>query len=162
MANQIKVKLVERSYPILIGNDSLLKLVDKINLLHLSKCLIVVDHNVNKFHSLLIRKIFAAVDCKIFLYVFTANEKNKTLNQAEKIYHFLSTNYFGRDSAIIAIGGGITGDLAGFVASTYMRGIKYFQVPTCPPNRQYCHNPPEYPHTSGGMQCAIAPRTYQW
>jgi 3-dehydroquinate synthase len=130
MANQIKVKLSERSYSILIGNDSLLKLVDKINSLHLSKCLIVVDHNVNKFHSILLRKIFAAVDCKIFLYVFIASEKNKTLKQAEKIYHFLNTNYFGRDSAIIVIGGGITGDLAGFAASTYMRGIKFFQVPT--------------------------------
>ena len=130
MANQIKVKLSERSHSILIGDDSLLKLVDKINSFHLSKCLIVVDHNVNKIHSFLIRKIFATVDCKIFLYVFTANEKNKNLKQVENIHHFLSTNYFGRDSAIIAIGGGITGDLAGFTASTYMRGIKFFQVPT--------------------------------
>jgi 3-dehydroquinate synthase len=130
MANQIKVKLAERSYPILIGNDSLSKLVEKINSLHLSKCLIVVDSNVNKFHSLLIREISAAVDCKIFFYVFTVNEKNKNLKQAEKIYHFLSTNYFGRDTAIIAVGGGITGDLVGFAASTYMRGIKFFQVPT--------------------------------
>jgi len=130
MANPIKVKLFERSYSILIGDDSLLKLIDKINSLHLSKCLIVVDRNVNKFHSLLIRKMFAAVNCKIFLYVFTANEKNKNLKQAEKIHHFLSSNYFGRDSAIVAVGGGITGDLAGFAASTYMRGIKFFQVPT--------------------------------
>ncbi len=130
MTNQIKVKLPERNYPILIGNNSLSKLVDKINSFHLSKCLIVVDHNVNKLHSLLIRKIFASVESRIFLYVFTANEKNKNLKQAEKIYHFLRSNYFGRDSAIIAIGGGITGDLAGFAASTYMRGIKYFIVPT--------------------------------
>lgn len=130
MSNQIKVKLSERSYSILIGDDSLLKLVDKINSFHISKCLIVVDSNVNKFHSMLIRKIFASIDSKIFLYVFTANEKNKTLKQVEKIYHFLSTNYFGRDSAIIAVGGGITGDLASFASSTYMRGIKFFQVPT--------------------------------
>ncbi len=63
-------------------------------------------------------------------YIFIATEKNKSLNQIEKIYNILSYNYFGRDSAIVAIGGGVTGDVAGFAASTYMRGIKYFQVPT--------------------------------
>ena len=121
---------LERRYPIIVGNDSLLKLVSKINSLHFSKCLIIVDKNVIKYHHKLIRKTFAMLDCKIFNYVFIANEKNKNLKQIEKIFNFLSSNYFGRDSAIVAIGGGITGDISGFAASTYMRGIRYFQVPT--------------------------------
>ena len=130
MAKQINVELSERSYPIIIGNDSLLKLVRKINSLHLSKCLVIIDKNLIKYHDMSIRKTFAMQDCKIFNYIFIANEKNKSFNQIEKIYKFLNSNNFGRDSAIIAIGGGITGDISGFAASTYMRGIRYFQVPT--------------------------------
>jgi len=130
MTNQINVKLVDSSYSINIGDKSLKKLIDKINSSRISKCLIVIDSNVNKHHSLLIRKTFALLECKVLQYIFIVTEKNKSLNQIEKIYNILSYNYFGRDSAIVAIGGGVTGDVAGFAASTYMRGIKYFQVPT--------------------------------
>ena len=130
MAKQINVELAERSYPIIIGNDSLSKLVRKINSLRLSKCLIIADKNLIKYHYKIIRKTFAMLDCKTFNYIFIANEKNKNLKQAEKIYKFLNSNNFGRDSAVVAVGGGITGDISGFAASTYMRGIRYFQVPT--------------------------------
>ncbi len=130
MVKQINIDLSERSYPVFFSNDSLSKLVSKINSLHLSKCLIILDKNVIKYHHKLIRRTFSMLDCKIFNYVFIANEKNKNLKQVEKIFSFLSSNYYGKDSAIVAIGGGITGDISGFAASTYMRGIRYFQVPT--------------------------------
>jgi 3-dehydroquinate synthase len=70
------------------------------------------------------------LDCKIFNYIFIANERNKSLKQVENIYKFLNSNNLGKDSLIIAVGGGITGDISGFTASTYMRGIRYYQVPT--------------------------------
>ena len=76
---QINVELSERSYPIIIGNDSLSKLASRINSLHLSKCLIIADKNLIKYHNTLIRKIFAMLDCKIFNYIFIANENNKSL-----------------------------------------------------------------------------------
>jgi 3-dehydroquinate synthase len=130
MAKVINVKLSDKSYPIIIGNDSLSKTVEKINKLSASKCLLIVDKNVLKFHSLLIRKTFAVLDCKVYTFTFSANEKNKSLTQTEKIYKFLTDNAFDRNSIIVALGGGITGDIAGYAASTFMRGIMFIQIPT--------------------------------
>ena len=126
----IKLKLTEKSYSIFIGNNSLNKLIENINSLHITKCLLVIDENVEKYHSKNLRSIFANLNCKAFKYLFKATEQNKSLKQTEKIYKFLTDNYFDRNSAIISVGGGITGDIGGFAASTFMRGIKYFQVPT--------------------------------
>ncbi len=130
MAKVINVKLSDKSYPIIIGNDSLSKTVEKISKLSASKCLLIVDKNVLRFHSLLIRKTFALLDCKVSTYTFSANEKNKSLAQTEKIYKFLTDNAFDRNSIVVALGGGITGDIAGYAASTYMRGIRFIQIPT--------------------------------
>ena len=130
MAKVINVKTSDKKYPIIIGNDSLTKVVETINKLAVSKCLIISDKNVLKHHSLLIRKTFALLDCKIYNYTFYANEKNKSLSQTEKIYKYLNDNSFDRNSVIIALGGGITGDITGYAASTFMRGIKFIQIPT--------------------------------
>jgi 3-dehydroquinate synthase len=98
--------------------------------LSISKCLIIVDHNVEKYYSILVRKLAASINCQTRRYIFRSNEFNKSLTQVKNIYNFLSLNSFGRDSAVIAIGGGIVGDISGYISSTYMRGIKYYQVPT--------------------------------
>jgi 3-dehydroquinate synthase len=127
---QIKLDLKENGYQIVIGKQSLAKLVDKINSLPITKCLLIIDKNVEKYHSNKLRNILANVDCKISKYVFTATEKNKNINNAEKIFKYLSDNFFDRNSVVVGVGGGITGDLTGFVASTFMRGISYFNVPT--------------------------------
>jgi 3-dehydroquinate synthase len=63
-------------------------------------------------------------------YKFPEGEKNKTLQQAEKIYDFLIQNKFERSSTLIAFGGGVVGDITGFVAATFLRGISYIQCPT--------------------------------
>lgn len=130
MTKTIKVKLTNNTYPIVIGNNSLQKAIEEINKSAVSKCLLLTDENVFKYHTLLIRKIFTAINCNVFRYSFLASEKNKSLKQVEYIYKFLSDNRFDRNSAIVVIGGGITGDIAGFVASSFMRGIRLFQFPT--------------------------------
>ncbi|MEO8233680.1 MAG: 3-dehydroquinate synthase [Ignavibacteriota bacterium] len=130
MAKQIKVNLKDKSYPIIIGDNSLAKAIETINKSSVSKCLLIIDKNVLKYHSMLIRKTFALLNCKVYTYTFSATEKNKSLAQTEKIYKFLIENSFDRNSIIVAVGGGITGDIASFAASTYMRGIKLIQVPT--------------------------------
>ena len=61
---------------------------------------------------------------------FSAGEKSKTRESWARLSDSLMERGFGRDSALIALGGGVTGDLAGFVAATYMRGVPYLQVPT--------------------------------
>lgn len=64
------------------------------------------------------------------VYIFDASEENKTLQSIESILNWLLNNKGLRDSSIMAIGGGITGDIAGFASSIYMRGIKVIQMPT--------------------------------
>ncbi len=64
------------------------------------------------------------------LFTFPAGEWNKTREEWARLSDELLAAGFGRDSAVVAVGGGVTGDLAGFVAATYMRGIPHVQVPT--------------------------------
>ncbi|MCL4418114.1 MAG: 3-dehydroquinate synthase, partial [Actinobacteria bacterium] len=66
----------------------------------------------------------------VYAHNFEAGKQNKTISEAMKIYEILESNDFARDSTLIAIGGGVIGDLAGFVASTYLRGMNFVQVPT--------------------------------
>lgn len=63
-------------------------------------------------------------------YLIGDGEKHKSLRTAEQILHFLSKNKFERQDTIIALGGGVVGDLAGFVAAIYLRGINFVQIPT--------------------------------
>lgn len=67
---------------------------------------------------------------KHIVFPFNAAEKNKTYDSVIKIHSAMQRKIFGRDSLLVAIGGGITGDVGGFAASLYMRGIPYIQVPT--------------------------------
>lgn len=66
----------------------------------------------------------------VYLYCMQGGKHNKTINEAIKIYEILEYNKLSRDSTIIALGGGVIGDLAGFVASTYLRGMNLVHVPT--------------------------------
>ncbi len=64
------------------------------------------------------------------LYQFPEGEKNKTLAQTNRMYDFLIQNKFERSSTLVALGGGVVGDMSGFVAATFLRGISYIQCPT--------------------------------
>lgn len=66
----------------------------------------------------------------VYEYVFDGGEKSKTMGTVAGILNFLADNRFSRSDMLIALGGGITGDVTGFAAATYMRGIDYVQVPT--------------------------------
>ena len=77
-----------------------------------------------------LRDVLERQRCKVYLYPMEAGKNNKTISEAIKIYELLEANDIPRDSTIIAIGGGVIGDLAGFVASTYFRGINLIHVPT--------------------------------
>lgn len=130
MTKQIKIKLPNISYSVFFGNNILVDVVNRINFLPVDKCLVIIDKKVFNHHSFLIKKSFANANCKTYNYLFTATEKNKNLIQVQKIEKELIEKYFSRNSVIVAIGGGLTGDVSGFAASLYMRGIKFIQVPT--------------------------------
>lgn len=63
-------------------------------------------------------------------YVFQAGEESKTLDTVKEIYKFLIENHFNRKDLLIALGGGVVGDLTGYTAATYLRGIEFIQIPT--------------------------------
>ena len=119
-----------KKYPIYIGYNILnsSKRIFKINNIKIKKCLIVVDKNVPKKNLSVLKKNI--VSSKILFHSFNANEKNKSLEYVNSILKILFMNNFNRDDYIIALGGGITGDVVGFAASIFKRGMKFINIPT--------------------------------
>ncbi len=76
------------------------------------------------------KKNFNFKNTESYKYVVEAGEKSKNITQYYKMIRFLTSINVDRNDLIIVLGGGVVGDLAGFIASTYMRGIDYIQVPT--------------------------------
>ena len=94
------------------------------------KVCIVSDSNVFPLYG---SQITAALNSHCIVlsqFVFPAGEQNKTLNTVRNLYEHLILNHFERRDLIIALGGGVVGDLAGYAAATYLRGIDFVQVPT--------------------------------
>jgi len=129
-AHKIQIITKTKKYSIFIGS----KLIGKINKilasqkLSFSKILIVIDKNIpSKFKSQLITNLKSGVIKK---YFFNANERNKNQKNVDLIQSILFKNRFNRDDCLIAFGGGITGDVVGYCASSYKRGIKFINIPT--------------------------------
>jgi len=91
---------------------------------------VIADHHVAELHGERLTAPLAAAGLHAFLVTFPAGEWNKSREQWAGLTDRLLHAGLGRDGAIIAFGGGVAGDLAGFVAATYLRGIPYVQVPT--------------------------------
>ena len=124
------IKTKSDSYPILIGSNIIkdLALHLKKNSINFNKCLLIIDKNVPKK---MISKITRSLKRKeISKFLFNANEKNKNLNNVNKILQVLLNKNFSRLDCVITVGGGITGDVGGFVASLYKRGLKFINIPT--------------------------------
>ena len=130
--NSIKlvVKTGNQKYPIHIGNNVLNKLrkLIKENLINFDQCLVVADKNVPKK---LIKKTLSSLPKKVTtLYYFNASEKNKNQKSINIILSILLKKNFKRNDCLISIGGGITGDVSGFAASMFKRGLKFINIPT--------------------------------
>jgi 3-dehydroquinate synthase len=112
--------------------DSFETLAEKIKELGFEgrKIAIITDTNVGPLYAEEIKKLLAQVTDKIIVHEIKAGEENKNLAEIEKIYQVLIENYFDRHDLIIALGGGVVGDMAGFTAATYLRGIAFIQLPT--------------------------------
>ena len=123
----VNVELGEKSYKIFIGENIFDKAKNFITQANFTKKIIVTDTNVLKSCAENFTEHFNN-DFEIF--TIDAGETSKTLHEAEKIYTKAIEYGLDRKSLIIALGGGVVGDLAGFVAATYLRGINFIQVPT--------------------------------
>lgn len=89
---------------------------------------VVVDENVDRLHGETLRAALAAHRPEF--RVVPAGEEHKTLDAAGALYDWLAALRLERDERVVAVGGGVTGDLAGFVAATWRRGVPFVQVPT--------------------------------
>lgn len=90
-------------------------------------CYIITDQHVNELY---LNTLKTALPNILGQYVVLPGESSKSLEMAKEIFGDLISSNANRKTVIIALGGGVVGDLAGFVASTYMRGVPFFQIPT--------------------------------
>lgn len=91
---------------------------------------IITDSNVDPLYGETVLKILDGKCKKAVKYVIPAGEENKTLDNVRKVYAFLIEEGFDRKDMLLALGGGVVGDLTGFAAATYLRGIDFIQIPT--------------------------------
>lgn len=94
------------------------------------KILLVTDNAVKELYLDKVKAIFEGLGFEVFDFVFSSNEEQKTLSTVEKIYRTLFENDFTKGDTIVALGGGIVTDTAGFAGATFLRGINCIYFPT--------------------------------
>ena len=127
---KLKIKTKTQQYSIIIGSNLISKIskIFKDNSITFKKCLLIIDNNIPKKIVAKIKKSLKKE--KLYVHFFEANEINKNLNNVNSILNILLDKNFSRDDCVISIGGGITGDTAGFAASLFKRGLKFINIPT--------------------------------
>ena len=128
--HEIKIKYSGGGYSILIGKNILSLLYKKINLLcpKARKIVFVVDKNVPSKFKKTIEKNLKRYD--LFFFFFNASEKTKSFKSVNYFLNKIFQKNLNRSDLIVSVGGGITGDVVGFVASIYKRGIDYINIPS--------------------------------
>jgi 3-dehydroquinate synthase len=127
---EVVVELRERSYKILIGSKVLQKLGIRLIEFRPSRVAIVSNKTIFPIYRDVILKSISECGLTPEVFLIPDGEEYKDLLWVSYLYGELLKARFDRDSLLIAFGGGVVGDITGFVASTYMRGIRYVQVPT--------------------------------
>jgi 3-dehydroquinate synthase len=126
----LKINLNNYKYPIIIGSNIASKFTKFLSKYYIrfNRCLLIIDKKAPKDQ---IKKITKSLNKKkILIHLFNAKEINKNQSSIDKILEILQKNNFNRNDCLISIGGGITGDVSGFAASIFKRGIKFVNVPT--------------------------------
>ncbi len=119
------------TYDVLIGKNILGELgAYTLEIFSPCKLCIVTDDTVNHLYGDQICDILSNSGFDVYRYSFAPGEASKSLDTYGNCLEFLAEKKFSRTDGIIGLGGGVPGDLAGFTASTYLRGIKFIQVPT--------------------------------
>ena len=94
------------------------------------KLCVVTDSNVAPLYLEAVKNALKEKFDQVYEFVIPAGEQNKTLDNIKKLYEYLILNRFDRKDCLVALGGGVIGDMTGFAAATYLRGIDFVQVPT--------------------------------
>lgn len=127
----VKVELGANSYEVRIGAGLLPRTGLWLKEMGFSgKAVIITDTAVEALYAGVLEKGLAGAGFGVTILEIPPGEEEKTLKGAGRLYDKLSAAHAERTTPILALGGGVTGDLAGFVAATYMRGVPYIQLPT--------------------------------
>lgn len=127
----IRVELPQQSYEIAIASGSLAQLGASLQGLQLGqKVLLVSNPVIFKHYGEKAIASLSAAGFAVHTCILPAGERYKTLNSIQKIYHAALAHRLERSSTLVALGGGVIGDMTGFAAATWLRGINFVQVPT--------------------------------
>lgn len=132
--NTMKVSLkreLDDSYNLVFGTNLFPKIAQDLEESPLgSKYAIITDSNVKPLYAVSLEAALKAEGIPAHTFHFEAGEQHKTIDTCRNIIGEMSELKYGRDSAILALGGGVVGDTAGFIAAIFNRGVPYVQVPT--------------------------------
>jgi 3-dehydroquinate synthase len=127
----VRVNLAERSYDIEIGAGSLAQtgrfLTDRAKVTHV---VLITDDHVQKPYAMQVAENLGERDVQVDVIVVEPGEASKSLDVAASLWQGLLELGADRKTVVAAVGGGVVGDLAGFIAATYARGLRFFQIPT--------------------------------
>lgn len=110
--------------------DEILAEMNRLGYQNNTKICIVTDSNVAKIYEKELKSKLSMDYSDVKTFLFDAGEASKNLDTIQKLYEFLIINRFERKDLLIALGGGVVGDMTGFAAATYLRGIDFIQIPT--------------------------------
>lgn len=120
-----------RPYNVLIERGSLKKSGELISqVIHSKKAVVITDDKVNSLHADTLVESLEKSGISASVFVFPHGEQSKSLTVLGQIYDFLCKKRITRSDFLIALGGGVVGDITGFAAATYLRGIEFVQIPT--------------------------------
>ncbi|WP_080513063.1 3-dehydroquinate synthase [Anoxybacillus flavithermus] len=132
MMKSIHVDTPSKRYEVVIGNE-VLHMIDRVIdrvCPHVTAVLIITDETVASLYLADVEKTLHQTYDRVYTHIIPSGEEAKSFEQFYACHTAALTNHLDRHSLIVALGGGVVGDLAGFVAATYMRGIRFIQVPT--------------------------------
>lgn len=115
--------MIEQSFDLLSEKITALGIENK-------KICIITDSNVEPLYLDKVKAELSKTSNSIFSFTIPAGEANKNLKTVESIYEYLIINHFDRKDFLLALGGGVVGDITGYAAASYLRGISFIQVPT--------------------------------
>ena len=132
MSERLTINYEKKPCYDIVFAESFAELTEELSKLNISekKVCVVTDSHVKGLYGDEVMSLLTGKCKKNVIYSFPAGEENKTLDTVREAYRFLIEEKFDRKDLLIALGGGVVGDVAGFIAATYLRGVDFVQIPT--------------------------------
>jgi 3-dehydroquinate synthase len=128
---KLRIDLADRSYDILIGRNLLPRVGDHlVRRERTRRALVVTNPVINKLYGKILSEGLQNAGLEMGCVEIPEGETHKTLQDAQTVYDHLIQNQYDRSTLLVALGGGVIGDMTGFIAATFLRGVPYIQVPT--------------------------------